>query len=71
MPPDQDQRSAGRWYESKDVADRYGFSIRFLYKLIKNGTFPSGRKIGRLRRWHDDDLRKFEASRSQAEGGDA
>ncbi len=43
-----------------DIANRYSISTSTIWRWIKLGKFPKGKKIGGTARWRLSDLEKFE-----------
>lgn len=41
------------------VVEKLGFSRSKVYKMMENGEFPSGQKIGRNRRWCEDHVNTY------------
>lgn len=44
---------------AKEFANRLGISVRTLEELIVQGKVPAHIKVGRLRRWHPEQLDKW------------
>lgn len=44
---------------TKEFANRLGISVRTLEELIVQGKVPPHIKVGRLRRWHPEQLDKW------------
>ncbi len=44
---------------AKEFADRLGISLRTLEELILHGKVPPYIKLGRLRRWHPEQVDKW------------
>lgn len=49
----------GNLVSAKEFADRLGISVRMLEELIVQGKVPPYIKLGRLRRWHPEQLEKW------------
>jgi prophage regulatory protein len=50
-------------YQSKEVIELVGIGRTSIYKLEKEGRFPSRVKMGiRCTRWHKSDIEKYIAS---------
>lgn len=49
----------GNLVSAKEFADRLGISVRMLEELILQGKVPPYIKLGRLRRWHPEQLEKW------------
>lgn len=53
---------ARKYLTDLDVAARYGVSRVSIWRWVREGIFPSPKKIGqRLKRWDIDDLLGYEA----------
>lgn len=46
----------GKLVSAKEFADRLGISVRTLEDLIVRGKVPPHIKVGRLRRWHPEQV---------------
>lgn len=49
----------GNLVSAKEFADRLGISVRTLEELIAQGKVPPYIKLGRLRRWHPEQVDKW------------
>lgn len=49
----------GSLVSTKEFANRLGVSVRTLEELIVQGKVPPHIKVGRLRRWHPEQLDKW------------
>lgn len=49
----------GNLVSAKEFANRLGISVRTLEELIVQGKVPPHIKVGRLRRWHPEQLDKW------------
>lgn len=49
----------GNLVSAKEFADRLGISVRMLEELITQGKVPPYIKLGRLRRWHPEQVDKW------------
>lgn len=46
----------GKLIGAKEFADRLGISLRMLEELIARGETPPHIRLGRLRRWHPEQV---------------
>lgn len=49
----------GNLISAQEFANRLGISLRMLEELIVQGKVPPYIKLGRLRRWHPEQLDKW------------
>ena len=49
----------GNLVSAKEFADRLGISVRTLEEMIIQGKVPPYIKLGRLRRWHPEQVNKW------------
>jgi excisionase family DNA binding protein len=49
----------GNLISAQEFANRLGISLRMLEDLIVQGKVPPYIKLGRLRRWHPEQLEKW------------
>lgn len=49
----------GNLVSAQEFANRLGISLRMLEDLIVQGKVPPYIKLGRLRRWHPEQLEKW------------
>lgn len=49
----------GNLVSAKEFADRLGISVRTLEEMIIQGKVPAYIKLGRLRRWHPEQVNKW------------
>ena len=52
----------------RQVAERYGVTRPTIHTLIRQGQFPTGFCVGRLRRWRASDLDSWEQEQSRKGG---
>ncbi|MDO6461251.1 hypothetical protein Q4485_11130 [Granulosicoccaceae sp. 1_MG-2023] len=61
--------AGGPWRDKRYICEHYGISTSALERHMASGVMPRPVKIGRLNRWHDTQLQKFdEALLAQYEG---
>ena len=54
-----------RFLTDREVAARYGVSVRTIHRWIRAGSFPPGAKIGpNTRRWYMDHLEAWDQEKS-------
>ena len=65
----QTQSKIQRWFSKRQVADRYGVSMRSIERWAESGKFPRGRQLPNSRWfWTDAEIEQYERD---LVGGDA
>jgi predicted site-specific integrase-resolvase len=66
----QTQSKVQRWFSKRQVADRYGVSMRSIERWSESGKFPAGTQLPN-KRWYWSDLEIETHERNFVGGGAA